>query len=132
MSGAKWDARKADSLPPTLQRALVLMKAGALEFREQGQRSGYARRWFSQADANAPPIADPVIDGLVKRGLARAERGTARLTDEGKRAAAAVERMCRRCGCVEARACEGGCCWVDDDLCSACVVSTDDLEERAA
>ncbi|HUT33090.1 MAG TPA: ParB/RepB/Spo0J family partition protein [Planctomycetota bacterium] len=45
-----------------------------------------------------------------------------------KRAAkAAAERACRICGCTEANACadphRGGepCCWVEDDLCSACI-----------
>jgi hypothetical protein len=32
------------------------------------------------------------------------------------------ERKCLICGCVEERACEGGCAWVDEnvDLCTAC------------
>lgn len=30
-------------------------------------------------------------------------------------------RVCRVCGCSEANACEGGCCWVEEDLCSACI-----------
>jgi hypothetical protein len=29
-------------------------------------------------------------------------------------------RTCRICGCWEHAACEGGCGWVADDLCSAC------------
>jgi hypothetical protein len=33
-------------------------------------------------------------------------------------------RACRVCGCTDARACEGGCCWVEDpaggNLCSRC------------
>lgn len=32
-----------------------------------------------------------------------------------------VVKRCRVCGCTEDRACEGGCHWVEDDLCSACV-----------
>jgi hypothetical protein len=31
-----------------------------------------------------------------------------------------VERACRACGCTDNRACEGGCSWVEADLCSAC------------
>lgn len=31
-----------------------------------------------------------------------------------------VVRHCRVCGCTDDRACEGGCAWVADDLCSAC------------
>jgi protein gp37 len=30
-------------------------------------------------------------------------------------------RACRVCGCTENNACEGGCWWVEDDLCSSCV-----------
>lgn len=30
-------------------------------------------------------------------------------------------RTCRRCGCVDDRACAGGCSWVEDTLCSKCV-----------
>ena len=32
----------------------------------------------------------------------------------------AVSVACRRCGCVDARACPGGCYWVEPDLCSSC------------
>ncbi len=28
--------------------------------------------------------------------------------------------MCRECGCTDDHACEGGCSWVEEDLCSAC------------
>lgn len=31
------------------------------------------------------------------------------------------ERKCRVCGCTQYNACEGGCYWVEDDLCSKCV-----------
>jgi hypothetical protein len=31
-----------------------------------------------------------------------------------------VDRGCRVCGCTDWTACEGGCGWVDDDLCTAC------------
>lgn len=30
------------------------------------------------------------------------------------------EQICRVCGCTENNACEGGCSWVEPDLCSAC------------
>lgn len=30
------------------------------------------------------------------------------------------ERTCRVCGCNEDNACEGGCSWVEEDLCSSC------------
>jgi hypothetical protein len=31
-----------------------------------------------------------------------------------------AERACSVCGCVESRACEGGCWWVGPNLCSSC------------
>lgn len=33
-------------------------------------------------------------------------------------------RVCRKCGCKDYRACDGGCYWVEDDLCSKCVETT--------
>lgn len=33
------------------------------------------------------------------------------------------ERECRVCGCTDVDGCEGGCYWVEDDLCSNCVVT---------
>lgn len=29
-------------------------------------------------------------------------------------------RQCRECGCTDDRGCEGGCVWVEADLCSTC------------
>lgn len=31
-----------------------------------------------------------------------------------------AEPVCRVCGCTEGNACQGGCYWVEPDLCSAC------------
>jgi hypothetical protein len=42
-----------------------------------------------------------------------------------------MTRTCRSCGCTPARACPGGCYWLEEDLCSSCAnvhVATDDLE----
>lgn len=33
-------------------------------------------------------------------------------------------KVCRVCGCSEYNACEGGCSWIDKNLCSACAGST--------
>jgi len=35
------------------------------------------------------------------------------------------ERTCRVCGCTDDQACEGGCHWVEDDLCSSCAPKED-------
>lgn len=33
-------------------------------------------------------------------------------------------RVCRFCGCTDARACVGGCSWALDDVCTACLGHT--------
>lgn len=38
-----------------------------------------------------------------------------------------AEPTCRECGCTDDHACDGGCCWVEEDLCSSCV----EVESRA-
>ncbi len=40
-----------------------------------------------------------------------------------------IVRVCRACGCTDAEACDGGCTWVEDDLCSACLDETGDKEQ---
>lgn len=37
-------------------------------------------------------------------------------------------RKCRQCGCTDDRACEGGCTWVEADLCSACAGTGEDAD----
>jgi len=38
------------------------------------------------------------------------------------------EPRCRICGCTDDRACEGGCFWIEEDLCSACLKTATVLE----
>ena len=38
------------------------------------------------------------------------------------------EQRCRVCGCTWDTPCEGGCYWVEDDLCSACCDKDPKLE----
>ncbi len=46
-----------------------------------------------------------------------------------------TERACRVCGCTELSACVDAdgtpCCWMDDDLCSACAGRSDDARRLA-
>ncbi len=35
-----------------------------------------------------------------------------------------AETACRQCGCSQTRPCEGGCVWVEADLCSRCYRAT--------
>ncbi|SFV08045.1 hypothetical protein SAMN05421543_1418 [Alicyclobacillus macrosporangiidus] len=39
-----------------------------------------------------------------------------------------AESKCRVCGCTESHACEGGCYWVEPDLCNRCAVAERDGE----
>jgi hypothetical protein len=38
---------------------------------------------------------------------------------------------CRACGCTDARACPGGCSWVEPDLCSNCATAMAQLTAMA-
>lgn len=42
-----------------------------------------------------------------------------------------MKPRCRRCGCTEARACPGGCAWIEVGLCSACDETPDPLRRSA-
>ena len=55
------------------------------------------------------------LAGKVPAEILKADRGADADPMEEK------ERTCRVCGCTEESACEGGCSWVEEDLCSACV-----------
>lgn len=39
-------------------------------------------------------------------------------------------RVCRICGCTQYNACEGGCWWVSEDLCSQCVDAQANIKEK--
>lgn len=56
-------------------------------------------------ESNSPDVYMPLMDD------APARREYARLSGA---------RACRSCGCTDLWACDGGCAWVEDDLCSAC------------
>lgn len=43
------------------------------------------------------------------------------ITRRGRTAVRSLARMCIKCGCTDARACNGGCHWVSTDICSGCV-----------
>lgn len=46
---------------------------------------------------------------------------TKALTELQSRQEQQEQQVCRVCGCTQFAACPGGCFWVEDDLCSACV-----------
>lgn len=65
----------------------------------------------------------PAPKGKVKPGLERRVTTPERereLLAKGKRPKKSTPGTCRGCGCTDAEACDGGCEWVEPDLCSAC------------
>lgn len=61
---------------------------------------------------------DDVIDGQLLVSLSLTEGTIHDLIEEVSRI---DDPRCRLCGCTDYEACPGGCSWVEDDLCSACV-----------
>ena len=39
---------------------------------------------------------------------------------------------CRVCGCIDDQACEGGCTWVEPDLCSKCAANIEESKKLPA
>lgn len=62
-----------------------------------------------QETTSAPMIPSAAVAGAMQKKRAKAAAP-----------AEARVRTCRECGCTEARACPGGCYWIERDLCSAC------------
>lgn len=58
---------------------------------------------------------------VATRLLGEAVPIDADLYPEGPDLAALGVRACRECGCTDEFGCDGGCWWVEADLCSACV-----------
>lgn len=59
---------------------------------------------------------------IAHRLLSEAVPCDADLYVEGPDFAALGIRACRECGCTDDQACDGGCEWVEDDLCSRCAM----------
>lgn len=66
----------------------------------------------------APSILNPDMDAVMQRHLVSMAAAL-------KAADAVPGPACRVCGCTDDNACQGGCWWVEPDLCSACA---DDAE----
>lgn len=54
------------------------------------------------------------------KAAAKPKKTKQRRANKTANKAAAAARRCRECGCTEDAACDGGCSWVEQDLCSAC------------
>jgi hypothetical protein len=68
---------------------------------------------------------DTLGEGLSRRS----EREAAMCADAI--ADVVLEPSCRICGCTEENACEGGCSWVEADLCSACAPDVARAEKKS-
>jgi len=78
-----------------------------------------------------PGLGDKWIVGSIKEnGSTKRFRSRSIPTSDGRQKAQEMLNAyatdkgwpvcCKRCGCTDDHACEGGCSWVGDSLCSAC------------
>lgn len=101
-----------------------------------GESHGFERVRFGPID----PLGDLVVGIDRRTDPSSAQRAYLQSLVDDQRAADIEAGLpsCRRCGCTQNAACDGGCSWTGDpDLCSACTadldsVSTDDsrIEDR--
>jgi hypothetical protein len=91
-----------------------------------------ARRFHSlDCTCDSDPLGRCVVHNDVDAEFeddlhAALARGYAKPTDSEElarqaRIAAGEEHACAGCGCSETRACEGGCVWATETLCSRCI-----------
>lgn len=112
----KFDARQAWALLRPAQRRALGEAALLLVVSQEAQDIAIDR---------APT---PVLqrweraEQIAHRLLVEAIPCDADLYEDGPDLAPLGIRACRQCGCTDDHACEGGCSWVEDDLCSACVL----------
>ncbi len=73
------------------------------------------------------PLARPAVEAMMSPILdvirdvwADVQRTVEDVMEALETAGVDLNRRCRMCGCTELNACEGGCSWVEADLCSAC------------
>lgn len=59
------------------------------------------------------------------KAAAKPKKTKQRRANKTANKAAAAARQCRECGCTEDAACDGGCEWVERDLCSACAEASE-------
>lgn len=121
----------------TVQSGASLIRAGAgATFDDVMKYLGFScvGRWTEAGPhkTGAPPGrgCDWTLGGLLRLHELEVDdgEGNARMSfavatpDQARalEAQLAPFRACRACGCTDARACPGGCHWVEPDLCSAC------------
>lgn len=92
-----------DQLPPD-----------AAELQERADAEGWENDGKGGVTVQYPPLRGPSHEEVLHVGdiLASALTGKPQKMEL---------RACRICGCTDDQACEGGCYWVEADLCSACL-----------
>ncbi|SDU42173.1 hypothetical protein [Jiangella alkaliphila] len=93
---AWWDTtvRRAPDVEPTPPDLAVVAGVTPLPRREPGA---------TRVGGWLPPLDDPRVTRYPDQPAAQVKK-----------------RSCRECGCTDDDACEGGCSWVEPDLCSTC------------
>lgn len=97
---------------------------------------------LGEAAMKSPKLMDLIVNGATLmsvnkdtlRGIIRviitgADAEVEQMTEKNTQLRAVIEQMdpdffkrkCHVCGCTWDHACEGGCFWVGDDLCSRCL-----------
>lgn len=69
------------------------------------------------------PQSDPIkveLHDIARRVWVLGYELLGDMADTGERMGPAEVARCRECGCTDEAACDGGCSWVEADLCSAC------------
>ncbi|MDD4888302.1 MAG: DUF4031 domain-containing protein [Phycisphaerae bacterium] len=81
------------------------------------------RTWFQDRSLRHYDLTAGKRREAIRRGAVELDEEAACETFKRLRKAAAARRgvtYCRECGCTDDCACEGGCHWVEPDLCSQC------------
>ena len=116
----------------TQEQAIELVKA---ERQRQDNKWGYPQKntpfeWVSILTEEVGELAQATNDAYLGQGCTR---DVNKIIQEATQAAAVAVsiiehlsepeqkiRACRVCGCTDDHACEGGCWWIEKDLCSKC------------
>ena len=119
MSGAQLGALAMNAWPREAARVINLVEIVAESIR---QRELMRSAHDALASAAAGMLNDMDSD-LLETGEAETELRTM-LRMSGFLPPDPDAQQCRRCGCTDNHACDGGCEWISEDLCSACAMLT--------
>lgn len=81
------------------------------------QETAYGRACAASA-AEAEAMFEHKLFAVLPGALFRDDKGKPRIPS-------GLGPICRECGCTEHDACDGGCAWADESLCTSCVARVD-------